>query len=55
MKEGKRVPKDILLERNKNTFITAGLLDIPDGTSTRQVPRTMALMPPQPVIYYVGT
>ena len=50
MIEGKHVHKDMFVEWNQNTVITARPLDIP----VVQVPMTMALMPHQPVIYNMG-
>lgn len=50
MIEGKHVHKDMLVEWNQNTVITARPLDIP----VVQVPMMMALMSHQPVIYNMG-
>lgn len=50
MIEGKHVPKDVLVEWNQNTLITARPLNIPIY-SLVQVPMIIALMPPQPVTY----
>lgn len=51
MTEGKHVPKDVLVEWNQNSLIWLRPLAIPKI----QAPTNTALMPPQPVIYNIGT